>query len=126
MPSLPPFYINHPLGQGESCPSAMGSQLYSSSLLAAVRLKSCSRKNFGANMVRSVFTTHERVSSNVSGRYDKPKLDPIRIKSVKEATFKMYPCSVGESEAEEWQDCITAIDETCRRIKRKPKDHTLP
>ena len=70
-----------------------------------MRMKSCSRKNFAANLVRAVYKDSERATSNVNGRNGKNQLDPIRMKAIKEAIFKIYPCSTGETIPTEWADC---------------------
>ena len=62
-------------------------------------------------MVRTAFTKQERANSNVSGRNNKLKLDPLGIKCGKEATFQMYSCATGASEVTAWPQCIIAIDE---------------
>ena len=91
----------------------------STSFLSNIRLRSCSRKNFAANLVRAVFSEQDRAASNVNGKNNKKKLDPTRIQAIKEASFKMFPCSTGETELSAWPACIIAIDQSCRRLNRK-------
>lgn len=83
-----------------------------------VRLQSCSRSNFCANMVRQLFMMEERMCSNVRGKLGKSQLDPARIAIVRQAALQMYPLGTGEREEIVWRQCIKAIDESCRRLKR--------
>jgi hypothetical protein len=61
----------------------------------------------------------ERKVSNVNGVLGKSKLDPDKIQYIKKVTFRIYPVSAKESEATEWSNCISAIDEVNRRLNGK-------
>ena len=74
-------------------------------------------EKFTANLIRAAFTEHERATSN--RRNNKKKLDPTKMKAIKEATFKIFPCSTGETEQSGWTACIISIDETFQCLNQK-------
>lgn len=57
--------------------------------------------------------------SNVSGR-GKEKLDPRIMKYIQAKAFAYYECNASEVK-KEWANCITAIDEKSRALKKKLK-----
>ena len=57
-------------------------------LVNEIRLQSCSRSNFCANMVRQLYTAEERKSSNVKGKLGKYPLDPVRLASVRKSALE--------------------------------------
>ena len=87
-------------------------------LVNEVRLQSCSRSNFCANMVRRLYTREERMQSNVRGKLGKRQLDPGRLALVQQTALQVYPLGTGEREEVIWRHCIKAIDESCRRLNR--------
>ena len=87
-----------------------------SDVIMKIRYVSLSRRNFSANLNRKIFTMAERKVSNINGVLGKSKLDPDKVKYIKKVTFQMYPLSSKESEATEWSNCISAIDEVNRRL----------
>ena len=82
------------------------------------RTNSCSRGNFAANLNRAWFSQNERITSNVRGKNNKPKLSPNRIKKIYDAVFQMYPVSQKENEKDAWTECVKAIDGANRQLKR--------
>ena len=74
--------------------------------------------NFAANVNRRVFTTDERLVSNVRGKLGKEISDPDRVQ-FKDITFKLYPLEGKKTEKGAWNSCITAIDEVNRRLSKK-------
>lgn len=116
IPCIPDQHESRPTTS--SSPDAGITVTCSAGFLAAIKSKSCSRVNFSANLVRSLFTEEERKTSNVNGKNKKKKLDEVRMQSVKEATMYMYPCEVGKKVEQVWIGCIKAIDESNRRINR--------
>ena len=94
------------------------SSQHTAGIVNEVRLLSCSRSNFCANMVRQLFTVEERMRSNVRGKLGKSQLDPARLAVIRQAALQMYPLGTGEREELVWRQCIKAIDESCRRLKR--------
>lgn len=98
-------------------PSPLSSQ-HLAGVVNDVRLQSCSRSNFCANMVRRLFTLEERKQSNVRGKLGKRQLDPARLAVVQQSALSVYPLATGEREADIWRRCIKAIDESCRRLNR--------
>ena len=84
-----------------------------------MRNKSCSRKNFCANLTRELFTEEEMKSSNVRGVLGKNQLDPLKIAEIKKVAFHHYPLVGSETEKQAWTDCIKSIDEKGRRLNRK-------
>ena len=95
-------------------------------VIANARTGSCSRGNFALELVRHLFTTEERIRSNVSGKCGKDKLDPARMKIVQEKSFAMYPLSQAEAELTAWPKCVRAIDAGNRALAllmRKSNKH---
>ena len=82
------------------------------------RTNSCSRGNFVANLNRAWFSPNERITSNVRGKNNKPKLSPNRIKKIYDAVFQMYPVSQKENEKNAWIECVKAIDGANWQLKR--------
>ena len=70
-------------------------------------------------MVRELFPVEERMKSNVNGVLGKEQLNPEKLTLVKEATFQMFPCDVGEREDYAWRMCCKAIDESCHRFNKE-------
>jgi len=87
--------------------------------LTGIFTKSISRRNFAANLVRSLFTKEVRMRCNVNGR-GKDMLDPNLIRFVKNKCFEYFPLSGTEKLAEKWGECVVSIDEANRRLKNKP------
>ena len=79
---------------------------------------STSRKNFAVNLVRKMFSTQERMTSNCAGKKGKDALDPTRLELVKKHVFSEWPLKPGSDGRKEWKDCIQAIDEAGRRLNR--------
>ena len=90
---------------------------------AAIRSKSCSRKNYATNLAREVFTVDERSTHNVSGACGKPQLDPDKIEFIKRLSFEHFPLSNSENSHKAWQDCVKAIDSASRSLARKLKEN---
>ena len=86
--------------------------------LQNTRRKSCSRRNFAVNLVRSIFSPEEMARSNCSGTRGKEKLDEERLAAIRRATFLLWPLQAGEIEKKEWYKCMYGIDEACRRLNR--------
>ena len=86
-----------------------------------VKTRSCSRKNFCANMTRKLFTKEEMISCNVRGVRGKKTYDKRRMNYIKALTFRHYPEQSQSSDKikSEWQQCVEAIDAAARNIKRK-------
>jgi len=80
-------------------------------------MRSCSRRNFAANLVRQLFSKEIRHISNVAGR-GKAMLDPVKIQFVKSTCFEYFPLAGGEKRDDEWQKCIISIDESSRRLNK--------
>ena len=83
-----------------------------------VRKRSCSRKNFCANLVRELFTKEQMKTSNVKGVFEKMRLDPQKISFVEKTAFQLYPLVESETTTKAWTACIRSIDEACRRLNR--------
>ena len=99
---------------------------FSTSFLVDTKVKSSSRANFAARLVRNLYTEEECKISNVRGVLGKCKLSHTCLDRIKEATIQMYPCDSGENLAQVWTNCCKAIDGTCCRLNRKPKENIPP
>ena len=93
--------------------------LFRSKGVMRLRNNSTLRKNFAAQIVRSIFTKEERSISNVNGSRNNAQLDPLRISFVKQKVFLMYPLQPGEKTDKAWAVCVGAIDEANRRLNRQ-------
>ena len=78
-----------------------------------------SRTNFAVNLVCRLFDEETRANSNTGGKCGKRQLNPSLIKEVKTACFQVFPLENGEMELIAWKKCHQAINESCRRLKRK-------
>ena len=83
-------------------------------------MKFKTRRSLAAALVNELFDTETRLRSNVRGR-GKDKLDPKRIDYVKKKCFEMFPSDRDADEKKDWDDCIVAIDDKGRELKRKLK-----
>ena len=89
--------------------------------LTCIYKASCSRRNFAANLARRMFDEETRKISNVSGKRGKSRLNPIVMEYIKSTVFQFYPISSLIDVPKEWSLCVTAIDETSRRLVNRPK-----
>ena len=71
-------------------------------------------------LVNELFDTETRMRSNFRGR-GKDQLDPQRIEYVKKKCFQVYPSERDSEMKKDWDDCIVAIDDKARDMKRKLK-----
>ena len=83
-------------------------------------VKSCSRGNMAAKLVKNLFDEPTRMTSNVNGR-DKKRLDPEIMAFVKWKCFEFFPSTSSNKVEEDWSKCVLAIDESCRRLNNKPR-----
>lgn len=105
--------------------SNSGNQVHpalSEQVINRVRLNSCSRENFAANLTRELFTDEERMNSNVSGKCGKEKLNKDLVQVIYDVVFREYPVGTSEKSERCWAKCIRAIDAANRKlalVKRK-------
>ena len=64
---------------------------------AAIRSKSCSRRNYATNLARELFSAEERSTCNVSGVCGKGKLDVKWMEVIKISNFEMLPLNNAEN-----------------------------
>ena len=69
-------------------------------------------------MVKKLYTTEERKSSNVRGKLGNTQLDSVRMTAIEKAAFQIYPVGTGKNQGRAWNQCVKAIDESCRRLNR--------
>ena len=81
-------------------------------------MKYKTRRSLAAAMVNELFDNETRLKSNVRGR-GKDKLDPKKIDYVKKKCFEMFPSDRDGDVKKDWEDCIVAIDDKGRELKRK-------
>ena len=93
-------------------------EVFNHVFLSECLAESVSRPNFSLNLVTKFFTEEVRLTSNVSGR-DKNQLDKDMIAAIKVASFTMWPLKSSENEVKAWRDCVKAIDEGGRRLRRR-------
>ena len=98
-------------------PVVDGKEYLDHNTILQLRRRSASRKNFASLISRDIFTEQERLTCNVNGQ-GKPKLDEKRIAYVKKVTLQFWPLIHTENIEKEWAECVIAIDEANRRMKR--------
>ena len=77
------------------------------------------RRSLVAAMVNELVDVETHIRSNVRGR-GKDQLDPKKIQYVKKC-FEMFPSERDSDMKKGWDDCIIAIDDKGREMKRKIK-----
>ena len=93
-------------------------EIFNNEFLSKCLRESVSRPNFSLNLVTKFFTEEVRLTSNVSGKSGKNQLDKDMVAAIKVASFRMWPLKSSESESAAWRDCVKAIDEGGRRLRR--------
>ena len=83
-------------------------------------MKHKSRRSLAAALVNELVDTETRLKSNVRGR-GKEQLDPKLIDYVKKKCFELFPSEKESDSKKDWEDCIIAIDEKARDLKRRLK-----
>lgn len=83
-------------------------------------MKYKTRRSLASALVNELFDAEIRMRSNVRGR-GKDQLDPQRIEYVKKKCFQVYPSDRDSDMKKDWDDCIVAIDDKARDMKRKLK-----
>ena len=82
--------------------------------------QSCSRMNMAAKLSVKLFDEQTRLTHNVSGR-GKSKLDMAIIEYIKLQCFDFFSCKSSENMEKEWAECVKAIDEKSRRLKKQKR-----
>ena len=94
------------------------------SRLLAIKSNSCSRENFTANLNKELFSTAERIESNVKGVLQKKKLDVKKVSYIQEQAFEFYPLTAAEKRQQCWARCVRAIDSCNRQLVRGVRKST--
>ena len=55
----------------------------------------------------------------MNGKLGKKQLSSNRMEELKRAAFEQYPLEGFEKEKNAWADCVRAIDESGRELKKK-------
>ena len=82
-------------------------------------MKYKTRRSLASALVNELFDAETCVRSNVRGRW-KDQLDPQRIQYIKKC-FQVYPSERDSEMKKDWDDCIVAIDDKAKDMKRKLK-----
>ena len=83
-------------------------------------MKHKTRRSLAAALVNELVDTETRLKSNVRGR-GKDQLDMKIIEYVKNKCFELHPSDKESDMKKDWDDCIVAIDDKGRELKRKLK-----
>ena len=78
------------------------------------------RRSLAAALVNELVDTETRLRSNVRGR-GKDQLDAKVIQYTKNKCFELFPSEKDSDVKKNWEDCIKAIDDKARDLKRKLK-----
>ena len=89
-------------------------------MLCPIVMRYKTRRLLAAALVNELVDTETRLKSNVRGR-GKDKLDPKIIDYVKKKCFEVYPSDKESDQKKDWEDCIIAIDDKARDLKRRLK-----
>lgn len=84
-------------------------------------MKHRTRRSLAAGLVDELVDTSTRLRSNVRGR-KKNQLDSKIIQYVKRKCFELYPSERESDLKKDWDDCINAIDDKARDLKRRLKN----
>lgn len=80
-------------------------------------LSNCnSPQQFAVCIMRKIFTEKERLSGNVNG-CGKPRLNPLKIKYIKECVEKFYEFDKNDQAV--WKVCVKAIDSANRSFRNR-------
>ncbi|XP_013786157.1 uncharacterized protein LOC106470173 [Limulus polyphemus] len=80
-------------------------------------LSNCnSPQQFAVCIMRKIFTDKERLSGNVNG-CGKPRLNPLKIKYIKECIEKFYEFDKNDQTV--WKMCVKAIDSANRSFRNR-------
>ena len=93
-------------------------KVFNNVFLSDCLAESVSRPNFSLILVTKFFTEEVRLMSNVSGQCGKNQLDKDIISAIKVASFRMWPLKSTENESAAWRQCVKAIDEGGRHLRR--------
>ena len=78
------------------------------------------RRSLAAALVNELVDAETRIRSNVRGR-GKDQLDPNTIQYVKKKCFELFPSDRESDVKKDWDDCVVAIDDKGRDLKRRLK-----
>ena len=82
--------------------------------------QSRSRQNMAWTMIKDMFNTQEKMSSNCRG-VGKQQLDQSRCNIIKQGVFRWWPLKVGEDIDKVWRNCQTSIDAGLRNLRQKAR-----
>lgn len=117
--NVTPKAMEAPVVEVKTSPLSYSKELLTSAEITPIYVKSQSRRNFAALLVKNLFDVETRIRSNVAGR-GKEKLDPEIMKFIKAKVFEYYECNPSDIK-DEWSKCIVAIDEKSRALKKLKK-----
>ena len=78
------------------------------------------RRSLAAALVNELVDAETRIRSNIRGR-GKDQLDPNIIQYVKKKCFELFPSDRESDVKKDWDDCVVAIDDKGRDLKRRLK-----
>ena len=76
--------------------------------------------NMAAKLSAKLFDEEMRLTHTVAGKGN-PKLNLAVIEYIKLQCFDSFPCKSSKNVEKEWSDCVKAIDEKSRRLKKQRK-----
>ena len=85
-------------------------------------MKYRTRRSLAAGLVDELVDTPTRLRSNVRGKREKNQLDKKFIDYVKRKCFELYPSERESDIKKDWDDCVNAIDDKARGLKRRLKN----
>ena len=85
-------------------------------------MKHRTRRSLAAGLVDELVDTPTRLRSNVRGSRKKNQLDAKIVDYVKRKCFELYPSEQESDIKKDWDDCIYAIDDKARDLKRRLKN----
>ena len=96
-----------------------GSGILPLTKLMEIKRGSCSRKNFASKLNAELFDIETRKKSNIAGKKNKLKLNPVLVDYIRSAVFQYWPLEGNERFETEWRACHIAIEEKNRQLNNK-------
>lgn len=92
-------------------------------MLVPIVCRHKSRRSLAGGLVQQLVDIQTWIKSNVNGDKKKKALDPDVIAYVEEKCFEYHPLNprIDKDYKTAWQECVTAIDNKGRDIKRRIK-----
>lgn len=86
--------------------------------LGCCKRKKNSRRNYATHLLRMALPEETRRLSNCAGVRGQQAIDGKVLRAIKREVLKAFPLSQPLELHTAWRECIVAMDESCRRLRR--------